>query len=70
MSVTDDGRGFDTSDLRGFVRSGHYGLAGMRERVEMTDGTLGVMSAPGSGTTITAIVPSTSPAPLSIEVAS
>ncbi|HET7571128.1 MAG TPA: GAF domain-containing sensor histidine kinase [Gaiellaceae bacterium] len=51
--VRDDGAGFDTSD----AGSG-FGFVGMRERVELLGGTLRIESAPGSGTTIAAVLPS------------
>jgi signal transduction histidine kinase len=51
--IEDDGRGFDTDD----VRDEGLGLVGMRERVELHDGRLTVESAPGSGTTLVAEVP-------------
>jgi two-component system, NarL family, sensor histidine kinase DevS len=50
--IEDDGRGFDTDD----VRDEGLGLVGMRERVELHDGRLTVESAPGSGTTLVAEV--------------
>jgi two-component system, NarL family, sensor histidine kinase DegS len=51
--VRDRGRGFDPS----VARSGGFGLAGMRERIEARGGTITVASAPGSGTTVTAGLP-------------
>jgi signal transduction histidine kinase len=53
LSVHDDGRGFDPSQ----VAHGHHGLAGMRVRLESHDGTLLVESEPGHGTTVTAELP-------------
>ena len=53
MTVQDDGKGFrlpDTSDT--LTAAGHYGLAGMQERVELIGGHLAMESAPGQGTTI------------------
>jgi signal transduction histidine kinase len=52
ITVRDDGRGFDP----GAVTSG-FGLAGMRERVELLGGELSLTSAPGAGTTVTARLP-------------
>ena len=57
MHVRDDGVGFDTVKVGGLVGSGHFGLAGMRERVEMAGGTYGLVSAPGSGTLIRVRLP-------------
>jgi signal transduction histidine kinase len=53
LAVRDDGVGFDaTLPLRSA-----YGLVGMRFRVEAERGRLVVLSAPGSGTTITMSLP-------------
>jgi two-component system, NarL family, sensor histidine kinase DevS len=50
--VSDDGRGFDIEgDFSGF------GLAGMRERVELAGGELQIESMPGSGTRVSASMP-------------
>ena len=51
--VSDDGVGFDPSNLR--IAS--HGLAGMRHRVEGAGGKLHVESRPGSGTRISAVIP-------------
>jgi signal transduction histidine kinase len=51
--VVDDGRGFDTSDLR----HGGTGVLSMRERAAMLGGTLNVTSRPGCGTDIRLWVP-------------
>ena len=57
LRVRDDGQGFEESAMsRGF------GLAGMRERVELLGGTLTVESAPRAGTTVTARLPARRPA--------
>lgn len=59
MRIADDGRGFDPEQSATFVREGHYGLAGMGERVAMVRGTVDLHSAPGEGTTLTFSVPHT-----------
>ncbi len=53
LTVRDDGEGFDpeTAETKGF------GLLGMRERVQLLDGTLQIESAPGDGTTVRATLP-------------
>ncbi len=52
VEVRDDGAGFDlTADTSGF------GLLGMRERVELLDGTLRIDSAPGAGAIVSASFP-------------
>jgi len=50
--VRDDGSGFEPGS-----RTDGFGLLGMRERVELLDGRLDVESAPGEGTTVTAVLP-------------
>jgi signal transduction histidine kinase len=54
LAVRDDGVGFDPASPG---RGRSLGLASMRERVRLVDGTLNVESAPGDGTSITAWVP-------------
>ncbi len=52
LTVRDNGSGFDpTAHTEGF------GLAGMRERVELLGGTISVTSQSGQGTTVTVEVP-------------
>lgn len=51
LTVTDDGRGFSVNADEGF------GLRGMRERVALLGGTVGVESAPGRGTAVTVTLP-------------
>jgi two-component system, NarL family, sensor histidine kinase YdfH len=46
--IGDDGIGFDPAS----IDAGHYGLLGMRERVELAGGNLDVHSEPGKGTRI------------------
>jgi signal transduction histidine kinase len=53
LAIHDDGSGFDPKHPKG----NHLGLASMRERVRLVNGTLDVESAPGHGTTIVAWVP-------------
>ncbi len=52
VTVGDDGRGFDPT-----VATAGFGVAGMRERVELLGGQLSLASAPGQGTTVTAVLP-------------
>jgi signal transduction histidine kinase len=52
LRIHDDGVGFDPMAARGLVGDGHFGLVGMRERVEMVGGKLVVDSVPGEGTTV------------------
>jgi signal transduction histidine kinase len=52
VRVRDDGRGYDANAL-----TSGFGLVSIRERVELLDGRLRVISAPGEGTTLEARVP-------------
>lgn len=54
LQVSDNGRGFAAGDS---TCSESVGLIGMRERIEMLNGTLSVHSVPGEGTRITACIP-------------
>ena len=54
LAVRDTGIGFDPGIP---ARGRHLGLAGMRERVRLVNGTLDIESAPGQGTTIVAWAP-------------
>ena len=56
LEVADNGRGFDPA-ARPAGAQGHFGLDGMRERVERIGGTLDIQSAPGQGTTVTVRLP-------------
>ena len=56
LVITDDGAGFTLGTELG-ANQGHFGLVGMRERIERLDGTLQIMSAPGQGTTVRIEVP-------------
>jgi two-component system sensor histidine kinase DegS len=51
--IEDDGQGFDPQAPAG----GGIGLIGMRERIELLDGTLSVESTPTGGTAIAVEVP-------------
>jgi signal transduction histidine kinase len=54
LAVRDDGIGFDASNPK---RSRSLGLASMRERVELVNGSLDIESTPGQGTGVIAWVP-------------
>lgn len=54
MSVSDNGHGFDPGALRD---GRHFGLQGMRDRVEMIGGRFRLRSAPAAGTLIGIEVP-------------
>jgi signal transduction histidine kinase len=56
--VRDDGKGFPVPQQLGLLlEADHFGLVGVRERVELLHGTLEIDSAPGSGTTLRARIP-------------
>jgi signal transduction histidine kinase len=52
LRINDDGVGFDPAAAARLLSEGHFGLAGMRERVEMVGGHLTIDSAPGKGTSV------------------
>ena len=57
LRVQDNGKGFDQKALSGDGRSGHFGLAGLRERAKLVGGKLAIRSQLDSGTEIELIVP-------------
>ncbi|MGH2636691.1 MAG: ATP-binding protein [Actinomycetota bacterium] len=57
IEVADDGVGFDAGKAREYLQMGRVGLASMRERVELANGTFMVHSTPGKGTTVLATLP-------------
>lgn len=63
LQVIDDGRAFHVERVLHGTRGGRLGLLGMRERLDMVGGRLDIQSSPGIGTTITAFIPLTGPAP-------
>ncbi|HEU0335125.1 MAG TPA: GAF domain-containing protein [Gaiellaceae bacterium] len=52
--IEDDGKGFEPERA---AEGGGVGLLGMRERVQLLDGTLSVESSPGAGTTLVLDLP-------------
>jgi signal transduction histidine kinase/streptogramin lyase len=56
VSIKDDGAGFDSS-LDQSEQSQHYGLVGMRERVERLGGKFSITSAQGEGTLVRLRIP-------------
>ncbi len=57
IEVADNGVGFDAAKAREYLQMGRVGLASMRERVELANGTFMVHSTPGKGTTVLATLP-------------
>jgi ligand-binding sensor domain-containing protein/signal transduction histidine kinase len=56
LEVTDDGRGFE-SPCPASGENGHFGILGMRERVEQLGGVFHLASNPGAGTVVTVRLP-------------
>jgi len=56
LGIEDDGCGFAPSAKR-LAANGHFGILGMRERMEQIGGSLEVSSAAGKGTRIGAMLP-------------
>jgi signal transduction histidine kinase len=54
LRIADDGKGFDLESLKGHEG---LGLVGMRERLRLVGGEIGIESKPGSGTQISARLP-------------
>ena len=57
VEITDNGRGFEANQAREYLRAGRVGLASMRERTELANGSFMVRSGPGQGTSIVATLP-------------
>ncbi|MEX2556449.1 MAG: GAF domain-containing sensor histidine kinase [Actinomycetota bacterium] len=57
LTVADDGRGFDVAAYGSSRPLTSFGVAGMRERVELVGGELALRSRPRGGTVLTCIVP-------------
>jgi signal transduction histidine kinase/YHS domain-containing protein len=56
VTISDDGRGF-APPAEADAPDGHWGLRGMRERAELTGGTLDVVSEVGHGTRLHLCIP-------------
>jgi signal transduction histidine kinase len=56
LEVVDDGRGF-TPPVAGAPVNGHYGIVGMRERIEQLGGRFVLRSSPETGTAVIARLP-------------
>ncbi|HEX6674017.1 MAG TPA: sensor histidine kinase [Actinomycetes bacterium] len=54
LEVRDDGVGFDPTAATDRSGREHYGLLGMRERVELAGGTWSLLTGPGRGVTVQA----------------
>jgi len=63
MEIQDDGQGFNVEGSSAPDKPTRLGLLGMRERAEMTGGTLCIESSPGHPTTVRVEVPLKAPPP-------
>lgn len=62
LTISDDGNGFVVPERLGsLMQENHYGLVGIRERMDLIGGGFQVISAPQQGTKIKAIAPVTKP---------
>lgn len=57
MRIEDDGQSFNVQRVLHLNGGKRLGLLGMRERLEMVDGSFDIESSPGKGTTIVARIP-------------
>ncbi|MFP4452057.1 MAG: MASE3 domain-containing protein [Desulfobacterales bacterium] len=57
FQVADDGKGFDPKGVSASKAGSGFGLAGMRERAEISGGGFYIRTRPGAGTSITVIWP-------------
>ena len=57
MSISDNGRGFDTTHMDSMRSKSHLGLVAMRERIGILGGTFSIVSSPDSGTVVSVRMP-------------
>ncbi|MCG0279018.1 MAG: sensor histidine kinase, partial [Thermanaeromonas sp.] len=55
--IRDEGQGFDLEAAQNRKEGGGYGLLGMKERVQLLNGQLKIITAPGKGTTVSVTIP-------------
>jgi signal transduction histidine kinase len=56
LEIEDNGCGFE-SDSTCLAESGHFGILGMRERMDQIGCSLEIESSPGNGTKVAATLP-------------
>ena len=56
FTVEDNGRGIGDIDPKDIVKSGHFGLANMRDRIERNGGSLEIGNGTNSGTKLTGVI--------------
>lgn len=57
LILADDGVGFDVLNPKESPLTGHYGLANLKDRIEKHLGQMKIISNPGQGTTLRAVIP-------------
>jgi len=58
LEIQDDGAGFNVSEInRAYDERGSLGMVNLRERTELVNGFLNVLSAPGKGTKVQVFIP-------------
>jgi signal transduction histidine kinase len=57
LTIVDNGQGFDPATLAETKQESHYGLQGIRERLELVRGSFELESAPAHGTALSVTVP-------------
>ena len=57
IQVRDDGKGFDLDEVMANKEREGYGLLGKQERVQLLNGEINIVTAPGKGTSISISVP-------------
>ncbi|MFP4194730.1 MAG: sensor histidine kinase, partial [Desulfobacterales bacterium] len=57
LEIADNGKGFDPKAAPGSKTGGGFGLAGMRERAELSGGQFHIRTRRGAGTSIVVIWP-------------
>src|SRR5690606_39256093 len=55
LTITDDGKGFDTAESK--LRRGGLGLISINERVRLAGGTVDIVSSPKRGTSVQVSIP-------------
>jgi signal transduction histidine kinase len=58
LEIQDDGAGFNVSEInRAYDERGSLGMVNLRERTELVNGFLNILSAPGKGTKVQVFIP-------------
>jgi PAS domain S-box-containing protein len=57
IKVSDKGKGFDVASVKKMIKRVGYGLFAIEERLRLFGGELDIISTPGSGTSVTLIIP-------------